>query len=122
MNRTCHDENIAYTQRCMLNKYGVFFTITYDEIFNNEVYFKICYGEDKNKIINMLSLSLKDLKRLEINTWYFPNTFMITPNNEESITKTLNDLQIWLNKVLEYGNGMSLFNKLSDNYRQNTWI
>ena len=122
MNKELQSENIINQQRCMLNRYGVFFTITFDEIFNKEVYFKIRYGRSKNNIINELSLTLKDLRKMEINMWSFPNIFMVFSNDEKSITKALLGLRYWINKVLETDNGNRLFNKLTDNYKRNTWI
>ena len=125
-NRVNYNNILTQSQRNMLYRYNVFFTITFKEINNGVVYYLIKFGLGDNSMNdNMpveyyeMNIRYSELRKLKINLNNFPSRTLFNYTSEQFIKQRLNDFKIWIISTLEDGHGIKLFNKLRDIYNQN---
>lgn len=117
------NNKLTQSQRSMLYRYNVFFTIKFKEIINDVAYYTLYCGLGNNLLHNNkvmeyyeIKLRFSELRKLKINLSKFPNRTLFNYTNNKFIDERVNKLNQWIASVLEDGEGLNLFNIIRHTY------
>ena len=107
--------SITHNHYEMLKQYNVFFSITFHEVKDKDVYYMLHFGRINNNNLYetyKLHITFEDLRMLKINHKHFPSSTIFKRTNPEFINSRILDIRKWFDFILESNNGNLLFNNL----------
>ena len=108
------DSPMIQSQRNQLHQFNYYFIITFHEIINNVVYYKLSFGRTSTGVINrwIRIVRFSELYKMNICSKWFPSRTLFKHTSQDFITQRINDLKTWIDNILKNNEGNKFYDCL----------